>query len=159
MVRVTSPQYILIEYGMVRENKERGKYHYTQIFLEVFFSFLIFWFLVCLQGFLSIRIRHFTSTSLLPQSLWKTTYDHTSVSNTPVLPGVYVLFLGPFRKEPQITKLFRANNLHSLVKWPSTQKERISTKVGGEGGNSEWPFPAHKWSPMSMTFRQISFRK
>ena len=39
MVRVTSPQYIFIEYGMVRENKERGKYHYTQIFLEVFFLF------------------------------------------------------------------------------------------------------------------------
>ena len=156
MVRVTSPQYIFIEYGMVRENKKRTKYHYTQIFLEVFF---LFWSFDFCFVFKSIRIRHFTSTSLLPQSLWKTTLDHTSVSNTPVLPGVYVLFLGPFRKEPQITKLFRANNLHSLVKWPSTQKERISTKVGGEGGNSEWPFPAHKWSPMSMTFRQISFRK
>ena len=39
MVRVTSPQYILIEYGMVRENKKRRKYHYTQIFFEVFFFF------------------------------------------------------------------------------------------------------------------------
>lgn len=139
--------------------QEKEKISLYSNFSRSFFSFLIFWFLVCLQGFLSIRIRHFTSTSLLPQSLWKTTLDHTSVSNTPVLPGVYVLFLGPFRKEPQITKLFRANDLYSLVKWPSTQKERISTKVGGEGGTASDYLPLtsdHQWVRRSVKYHSES---
>ena len=55
MVRVTSPQYLLIEYGMVRENKERRKYHYTQIFLEVFFLFWSFDFWFVFKGFCQLE--------------------------------------------------------------------------------------------------------